>query len=54
MRNQQIQKLFNEYNYDRETAAALSKSELSKQDTPASISEKTTKFTTINTLPKIS
>lgn len=53
-RNQQVQKLFNDYNFDKAKLANLPKSENSKQESHNGFSDKTTKFTTVNTLTKIS
>jgi len=60
LRNQQIQKLFNEYNYDKEKMGKdgppnLNRIDVTKMDSQAGgNSDKTTKFTTVNTITKIS
>jgi hypothetical protein len=57
-RNLQVQKLFNDYNYDRDKlkkddTQVIKPDPSNKIENPtASGSDKTTKFTTINTIPK--
>lgn len=57
-RNPQIQKLFNEYSYDRdknkkESQINEKEPNLKPHNQIGAISDKTTKMTTINTLPRI-
>jgi hypothetical protein len=61
LRNAQLQKLYNEYNFDRDRNSIKEVSTFDKSEStnkPESVSQgmsdKTTKFTTINTIGKLS